>query len=121
VIFIDPSQYDFEKIEELVYETAAEDIEQATEYIKIICGLDDYHDIEKFLEGKDIELLESKIDFIPDNELEVTDFDQALKFTKLVEAFDADEDVSLVSSNEIISPELQAQVREFIEKNTFRT
>jgi transcriptional/translational regulatory protein YebC/TACO1 len=94
---------------------------QEAEYIKIICGLDDYHDIEKFFADKNINLLESKIDFIPDTELEITDFDQALKFTKLVEGFDADEDVSLVSSNEIISPELQQQVDEFIEKNTFRT
>jgi len=66
-------------------------------------------------------LLESKIDFIRDNEIEITEFDQALKFTKLIESFDADEDVSLVSSNEIISAELQAEVDAFIEKNTFHT
>ena len=86
VIFIDPSHYDYETIEELVYETAAEDIQQEAQYIKIICSLDDYHDIEKFFEEKNIDLLESKIDFIPDNELEISDFDQALKFTKLIEA-----------------------------------
>jgi hypothetical protein len=39
----------------------------------------------------------------------------------MIESFNEDEDVSLVSSNEIISPELQAEVDEFIEKNTFRT
>lgn len=121
VIFIDPNEYSFEKIEELVYETAAEDIQQEPGYIKIIVSLEDFSDVEKFFEEKNIHLLESKVDFIPDNELEITDFDQALKFTKLVEAFDADEDVSLVSSNEIIPPELQQQVDEFIEKNTFRT
>jgi transcriptional/translational regulatory protein YebC/TACO1 len=83
--------------------------------------LDDFSDVEKFFTEKDIAILESKIDFVPDNEVEITDFDQALKFTKLVEAFDADEDVSLVSSNEIISSELQEQVDAFIEKNTFHT
>jgi hypothetical protein len=39
----------------------------------------------------------------------------------MIEAFDEDEDVNIVSSNEIISKDLQKQVDEFIEKNTFRT
>jgi len=39
----------------------------------------------------------------------------------MVEAFNEDEDVSQVSTNEIISDELQKEVDEFIEKNTFRT
>ena len=39
----------------------------------------------------------------------------------MIEAFDEDEDVALVSSNEIISAELEKQVDEFIEKNKFRT
>ena len=121
VIFIDPKKYEYEKIEELIFETAAEDIKQNPEYIKVITSLEDYNDVEKFLESKEIELLESKLDYIPDNEIEVTDFDQALKITKMIEAFNEDEDVSLVSSNEIISSELQSQVDEFIDKNTFRT
>lgn len=39
----------------------------------------------------------------------------------MIEAFNDDEDVSLVSSNESISNELQKEVDDFIEKNTFRT
>jgi len=39
----------------------------------------------------------------------------------MIEEFNDDEDVSQVSTNEIISTELQKQVDEFIEKNTFRT
>jgi len=51
----------------------------------------------------------------------MTEFDKALKFTKMIEAFNDDEDVTLVSTNEIISEELQNKVNEFIEKNTFKT
>jgi len=65
--------------------------------------------------------MESKLDFLATNEIEVDDFEKALKFTKMMEAFDNDEDVNIVSTNEIISPELQKEVDEFIEKNTFRT
>jgi len=73
------------------------------------------------LEEKGIDFIETKLDFIPDNDTEITDFDNALKFKKMIEAFDEDEDVALVSSNEIISAELEKQVDEFIEKNKFRT
>ncbi|NCO31550.1 hypothetical protein GW891_01735 [bacterium] len=65
--------------------------------------------------------MESKLDFLPDNEIEVTEFDKALKFKKMIEAFDEDEDVNIVSTNELISFELEKEVDDFIEKNTFRT
>jgi transcriptional/translational regulatory protein YebC/TACO1 len=65
--------------------------------------------------------MESKVDYVPDNEVEMDDFDKVLKFKKMVEALDADEDVSGVSTNEIISDELSAEVDAFIEKNTFRS
>ena len=121
VIFIDPGKYDYEKIEELVFETNAEDIEKTDSYIKVITSADDFNEIEKYLESKGIDFIETKLDFVPDNDVEITDFDNALKFKKMIEAFDEDEDVSLVSSNEIISPELERQVDEFVEKNKFRT
>lgn len=121
VLFIDPEKFDYDKIEELVFETFAEDIQKEDSYIKIITSVDDFNEIEKFLESKWIEFIETKLDFIPDNEVEITDFDNALKFKKMLEAFDEDEDVNLVSSNEIISDELDAEVQAFIDKNKFRT
>lgn len=121
VLFIDPSKFEYEKIEEMVFETSAEDIQLEDSYIKIITSVDDFHEVEKFLEEKWVEFIETKLDFVPDNDTEITEFDNALKFKKMLEAFDEDEDVSLVSSNEIISPELEKEVDEFIEKNRFRT
>lgn len=94
---------------------------QEAGYIKIISSPENFQSIEAFFTEKNIEIYESKLDYIPDNEIELDDFDKALKFTKMLEAFDEDEDVNIVSSNEIISEELQKQVDDFIEKNTFRT
>lgn len=121
VIFIDPAKFEYEKIEEMVFETSAEDIQVEDSYIKIITSVDDFHEVEKFLEEKWVEFIETKLDFVPDNDTEITEFDNALKFKKMLEAFDEDEDVSLVSSNEIIASELEKEVDEFIEKNRFRT
>jgi len=39
----------------------------------------------------------------------------------MLEAFEDDEDVNTVSSNEVISQDLQKEVDDFIEKNSFRT
>lgn len=121
VIFIDTSKYDFEQIEELAYETSVEDLVKEDSYIKIITSVDDFLEVEKFFNDKWIEIMESKLDFLATNEIEVSDFEKALKFTKMIEAFDNDEDVNIVSTNEIISLELQKEVDDFIEKNTFRT
>lgn len=121
VIFIDPKKYDYNKIEELVYETSAEDIIKEESYIKIIVAAEDLHDVEKFFEEKWIDVMEAKLDFIPDNDTEITEFEKALKFTQMIKAFDEDEDVNIVSSNELISDDLQMEVDEFVEKNKFRT
>lgn len=120
VIFIDPTKHAYESIEEMVFETAAEDIIWEETYIKIITSVEDFHEVEKFFEEKGIEIMESKLDFVPDNEIELNDFDKALKFKKMMEAFDEDEDVNTVSTNETISDELSAEVDAFIEKNTFK-
>lgn len=121
VIFIDPSKHDYESVEELVFETNAEDIISEETYIKIIISVEDFNEVEKYLEEKGIEIMQSKLDYVPDNDVEITEFDKALKFKKMIEAFEEDEDVALVSTNEIISTDLEKEVDAFIEKNTFRT
>lgn len=121
VIFIDTSKHSFSEIEELVYDTNAEDIISEDSYIKIITSVEDLHTVEKFFEDKWIEIMEAKIDFVADTEVEITEFDKALKIKKMIESFHEDEDVNTVSSNEIISDQLDKEVDDFIEKNTFRS
>jgi len=121
VIFIDPSKHSYDSIEETIFETSAEDVIVEKDYIKIITSVEDFLEVEKYLEDKGVEFIEAKIDFVPDNEVEVTEFDKALKIKKMLEAFNDDEDVSEVATNEIIPEELDKEVDEFIEKNTFRS
>lgn len=121
VLFISNKHATLEDIEMHAIESGALDVFLESGYIKVICSVADYARIEKYFETQWIEIYESKLDFIPNNEIDINDFDTALKFTKMIEAFDTDEDVNFVSSNEIISAELQTKVFEFIEKNSFRT
>jgi len=121
ILFINHEKHSSDEIEELVYETLAEDFISQDWYLKIITSVEDHLEVEKFFENKWISILESKLDFVPDTDTEITEFDKALKFTKMIEAFNEDEDVAQVSTNDIISPELQNKVNDFIEKNTFKT
>lgn len=121
ILIIDSLKYSFEKIEELVYETNAEDIEKDWDIIKITTSVDDFKEVENFFIKNNIELDASEIDNIPDNYTKLEEFDNVLKFKKMLEAFDLDEDVESVSSNEEIDEKLSQDVDEFIEKNTFKT
>jgi len=61
------------------------------------------------------------MEYVSNNDINVDDFDNSLKIVKMIEAFEEDEDVESVHSNEKIDEELLLKVLEFIEKNTFRT
>ena len=58
VIFIDPNSYSYDKIEELAYETAVENIIKEDNYIKITTTIDDLNEVEKFFEENWIEIME---------------------------------------------------------------
>jgi len=121
VILIDSEKYNYENIEELVFETDAQDIFLEENNIKIITEIEDFIWVEKFFEDKNIEIKKAEIEYIPDNRTEITDFDKALKFIKMIDAFEEDEDVEFTATNEEIDDELVKEVLEFIQKNTFKT
>lgn len=120
-IIIDGDKYSYDKIEELVFETDAEDIKKNWNIITIITPAESLDEISKFFEKKWIEIEESNTKFIPENKIELIDFDKTLKFKKMIETFEEDEDVESVSSNEIIDIDLDEKVEDFIEKNKFKT
>ncbi len=121
VIIIDSQIHDYDSIEELVMETEAEDISLEGREIKIIAALEDFVWVEKFLSEKNITMHSAELEYVPDNTVEITDFDKAIKYTTLIHAFEDDEDVQAVYANWDISEQLDSEVHEFIEKNTFRT
>ena len=92
VLFVSESSLSLEDAEMHAIEAGAQDVFLESGYIKILCDTADYSDIEKYFEWQEVEIYESKLDYTPNNEMEITDFDTALKFTKMLEAFDADED-----------------------------
>ena len=121
LIIIDITSHDTDDIEELLMETEAEDYSIEWDSIEIICAPEHLTDIQTALENASISIDVAEIDYIPDTEVDVTEFDNALKVTKMLQAFEEDEDVEGVYANGNISSELQKEIDEFIEKNTFHT
>lgn len=121
VIFIDLTSYEREILEEMVFETDTEDFIIEDQIFKITTSLEDLVNVREFFKSKNIELKFSWISYIPNNEVEVTDFDNVLKLTKMIDDFREDEDVENIYVNMIIDDTLQKEVDDFIEKNTFKT
>lgn len=121
ILAISLENYSKEQLEELIFETAGEDFFEEEGMFKIITSLEDFSQVKKFFDEKNIILEFADVDYIPSNIVEVDDFDKALKLTKMIEAFSEDEDVEKISMNMSISLKLQKEVDDFIEKNTFRT
>lgn len=121
IIIIDLDKYKKDLLEEIVFETQAKDFFEENWMFKVITSLEDFLDTKKIFESKNINFEFADIDFIPTNTVDVTDFDKALKLTKMIEDFNNDDDVEKISSNLNIDEKLQKEVDDFIEKNTFRT
>mgnify|MGYP005624370833 CR=1 FL=1 len=121
VIFLSGESYDLEEIEIIALETEVEDVTLELWYIKITTSVENFRTVRGYIESQWLEIHESKIDYIPTNEIELTEHEKILKLTKMLQAFDEDEDVNYVSSNEIIAAELQAEVDAYIKEHSFRT
>ena len=102
-------------------ETEALDLQIETDFITVITESQDLQTVQSALEERWFIAENSENKFIPQNYTEITDFDQALKVIKMLEAFDEDDDVQAVYVNADIDDDLREKVIEFIEKNTFRT
>jgi len=121
LLAISLKNYSKDELEKLVFETSAEDFFEEEWMFKIITSVKDFQEVKKYFSSKNINFEFADLDFIPSSMVEIDDFDKALKITKMLEAFNEDEDVEKVSVNCSISPELQKEVNDFIEKNTFMT
>lgn len=121
VIIISLEKYSFDELEELIFETSAEDYSEEDWMFRVFTTVEDFKDTKAFFEWKNIELEFADFDYIADNQAEVTEMDKALKITKMMEMFEEDEDVENVYNNANISSNLQKEVDDFIEKNSFKS
>lgn len=121
ILIIDLDKYSKDFLEEIIFETDWEDFFEEDGMFKIITSLENFNKTKNILNEKKIETYFADIDYLPNNMIEISDFDKALKLTKMIEDFKENEDVEKISVNLEISKKLQKEVDDFIEKNTFKT
>lgn len=60
-------------------------------------------------------------EYLPNNTVELTEFDKALKVHILIETLEEDEDVESVWHNASFAPNIQAEILAHLESQRFRT
>jgi YebC/PmpR family DNA-binding regulatory protein len=87
-----------EEIMETAMEYGAEDIKEFDEVLVIESAPEDFNALLEAISGLGVEILESNIDYIATNEIDVDD-ETAEKVEKLIDALEADDDVQNVIHN----------------------
>ena len=110
-----------EDTEMVIMESGAADYEMGEEGFVVYCPREDLRNVRDALQASGVQISDAQLEYTPNNEIEITDFDQALKVIKLLQDLDADEDVEKLWTNAVIDDILRSKVDEFIESRTFHT
>jgi YebC/PmpR family DNA-binding regulatory protein len=84
---------------EFVLESGAEDLEYDEETSRVISTLEDFSEVNKFFEESEFEVEESKLEYVAQNTVKISDVDSAQKIMKFIDAFEDNDDVQNVFSN----------------------
>lgn len=120
-IIIDIDWLDKDDIEETLLETNAEDYEFKEWILRVITSRDDFSSVKKDLLDKELKIIKDWLEYIPNNEVEISDEIAWLKIVQLLNALEELDDVSNIWSNENISEEMLESVNKKIEASIFRT
>ncbi|TLU82338.1 MAG: YebC/PmpR family DNA-binding transcriptional regulator [Chlorobium sp.] len=97
------SAADEEMLMEILLDAGLEDLDIDDEnYYTVICDIKDLEGVKKALEAKGLAYENARIDFIPDNYIEL-DVEDAQKVIKLIDSLESNDDVQAVFSNMEIS------------------
>lgn len=112
---------DMDAFEMAILDTDAQDYGEEDGNMVVKTDKHAFLSVREKLEKAGYKILASTLGYSAKNYTEVTDFDNALKIYKMLEEFDADEDVENVWNTADISDTLWAEVVTFVESRKFRT
>lgn len=111
----------WEDAEMMIMESGANDYEADENGFIVYTSREQLSEVAKKLKEANLAIASSSLEFLPNNEVEITDFDQALKVVKLLEDLSDDEDVEKFWTNATIDDILREKVDTFIDEHTFQT
>lgn len=110
-----------EEQEMLIMDSGAMDYEAGGGGFRVLTTREDLSPVKQSLESSGVQVESSGLEYLPNMENEITDFDQALKTIKLLDDLDADEDIEKFWTNAVVDDILQQEVEAFIEKHPFHS
>lgn len=88
-----------EELLEHVLEAGANDLEYDEETSRVICAMEDFATVNKYFEESEIEMEESKLEYLPDNTVKIDNKADAEKLLKFVDTFEDHDDVQNIYTN----------------------
>lgn len=84
---------------EVVLETGASDMEYDEEQTRIICPIENYGSVNKYLQEHNFNILESKLEYIPNTLMKISNVDDAKKIMRFIEVLEDYDDSQNVYTN----------------------
>ena len=112
---------DMDVFEMMILDTDATDYSVVDGEMVILTARESYTSVKKSIETAGYPIISSTLGYRAKNYTEVTEMDKALQIYKMLEEFEANEDVETVWNTADISDTLWQEVIEFAEKRKFRT
>ena len=109
---VDLEGQDEDELMMLALEAGAEDFKAEDGLGEIITEPDALEEVRAYLLEKGLEIKEAEVTMIPQNTVEVSDFEQAKKLLKLVDSLEDHDDVQNVYGNFDIPEEILAKIEE---------
>ena len=112
---------DMDAFEMKILDTDATDYSVVDGEMVILTARESYTSVRKAIETAGYPIMSSTLGYRAKNYTEITEMDKALQIYKMLEEFEANEDVETVWNTADISDTLWQEVIEFAEKRKFRT
>jgi len=110
VVTIETQNKSEDELLELVLESGADDLDYNEEVSRIICEMEAFGEVNKFFTQKGIKIIESKLEYVPKNMVNIDNLENAKKIMKFIEHFEDHDDVQNVYSNADIPDEIIEQI-----------
>lgn len=99
-----------EELFETIIEAGADDLEYDEESSRIICAMENFNSVNKYLNENKFDITEGKLEYIPSNTTPVSTEDDARKVMKFIDAMEDLDDVQNVYANFDISDEIMEKL-----------
>ena len=107
--------------EEQIIESGCDDYVVDGDETKLLTLREQFSDVAQFLKSANIEAASSGFEYLPNMEVEITDYEQGVKVMKLLADLDEDDDVEKVWTNGVFDDILREKIESFLDSQSFRS